>query len=394
MGRTYSDAVTVGTPMKGSHVRILRGYIEDDLDDASISFTWSWSNWSAGQDGTIPIRAIYFREMRDAIQELWDSKGRGDLPNWTQEEPRGQSTGHSDPTIIRASHVTDLRRWLNQYENNHPPLTQGIDSKSYDPLESDFAVIDNVNPNDWTGDISKLTNVPLFVRLEIRGRKSPTLGASETVNFTSNDYILYREEFAQYRNRNMVMFPVFTHQFHKQAGLSTGTETYRVEFASRVRDFLLNMKNNGDLLADPSNDNIVSVIIWNEPNVNSAGFMSQANFARLMYRCWKTIEDEGSFSGNRPRLYWAGIFSNPDDDYSSDFPWISGVYTQLSDLHLMDSESVKFPWAGINVHIHRRRDEGKIHDMLKTVIPTPCGDAVFDEAATPGGEPQLRHGQQ
>ena len=141
MGRTYSDAVTAGTVMKGSHVRILRGYIEQDLNAASISFNWSWNNWSAGQDSTILIRAMYFKEMRDAIQELWDSKGRGDLPGWTQEEPRGASTGHSNPTVIRATHVTDLRRWLNQYEDNHPPLTQGINSHCYYPFSSDMPVI-------------------------------------------------------------------------------------------------------------------------------------------------------------------------------------------------------------------------------------------------------------
>jgi hypothetical protein len=35
-----------------------------------------------------------------------------------------------------------------------------------------------------------------------------------------------------------------------------------------------------------------------------------------------------------------------------------------------------------------------LSDPLVILIPIPRGRAVFGETATPGGEPQLRHGQQ
>ena len=211
MGRTYSDAVTVGTPMRGSHVRTLRDYIEQDLNAASVSFTWSWSNWSAGQDSTISIRAVYFKEMRDAIQELWDSKGRGNLPGWTQEEPRGASTGSSDPARIRASHVTDLRLWLNQYENNHPPMTQGINSHAYDPFTFNGPVISDRDPNDWTSDVKRLSSDDrrLFVRLNVWRRRDPGNPAF-TTNFdppdsdpsgNPGDMAIYHLAYSQYEIR-------------------------------------------------------------------------------------------------------------------------------------------------------------------------------------------------
>ena len=152
--------------MKGSHVRVLRGYIQDDLNAASIQFTWGWDDWEPHQDSEIPVKAIYFTKMRDAIQALWHSKGRGPLPNWTQEPPQGPSSGSQTSSLIRATHVTDLRAWLNQYEGNHPPVTQGIDSRSYDPLEVAGQIIYNVNPNDWTGDVQQLASARPFCSIE------------------------------------------------------------------------------------------------------------------------------------------------------------------------------------------------------------------------------------
>jgi hypothetical protein len=362
MGRTYSDKVTAGTPMKGSHVRILRGYIEQDLNAASVPFNWTWSNWSANQDAGTPVRAIYFKEMRDAIQALWDSKGRGDLPGWTQETPQGTSTGHSTPAPIRATHVTDLRLWLNQYEDNHPPLTQGINSLSYYPFSNNKPVIYDVDPNDWTSDVKSLSSRRLLVRTSITGRQSGSNG-NYTVSYTSTDYDRFKSAFHQYKNQNIELFPVFEHLFHKPSDDYT-SESYRVEFANKLLEFLEQMYSD-DI-------HFGGILIWNEPNNNPdpnnpVDFLTAEQFSRLLYRCWKTLSTSSTFEGNVPRIYWGGIFSSNDGAYTDAVEYVSSIYSFFNQSGLMNSEAVPFPWSGINIHMNSIRSNTHGHNFIKAV---------------------------
>jgi hypothetical protein len=213
MGRTYSDAVTAGTLIKGSHVRDLRNYIQEDLDHASVSFTWGWDSWTEQQDATTRILAIHFTRMRDAIQALWHSKGRPDLPDWTEEAPRGPSSGASDASIIRASHITDLRLWLNQYESNWPDNPQGVSSVCYDPR--DDYIIQNVPSNDWTGNITHLSGVPLNIRVNFI---SPIASDGSTRNFSSTEFqsalARYKTALNQYAAHHLDVTMILSAQFY------------------------------------------------------------------------------------------------------------------------------------------------------------------------------------
>ncbi|MBI2305247.1 MAG: hypothetical protein HYU86_10960 [Chloroflexi bacterium] len=71
---------------------------------------YSWTDPTLTPEQT-RIKAVHLTEMRTAIQELWNQKAMGTLPAWTGGTP---TTGGR----ILASHLTDLRTWLNQYETN------------------------------------------------------------------------------------------------------------------------------------------------------------------------------------------------------------------------------------------------------------------------------------
>ena len=175
MGRSYSDVVVPGRPMRAMHVSTLRDYIDEDKAQVppAYRYTFSWSNIQAGD----PVLAKYFTEMRDAIQLLWNFKGRGSIPNWTSDTTPGGPSNNRAQTIIRASDVTDLRLWLDQYEDNHARKQQGIDSKSYDPSygtpsDPHPIVLDyDINGDEswnWVSDISQLTHDPVYGPLYVR----------------------------------------------------------------------------------------------------------------------------------------------------------------------------------------------------------------------------------
>ncbi|MFN0072428.1 MAG: hypothetical protein ACKVVP_13170, partial [Chloroflexota bacterium] len=51
------------------------------------------------------IRVVHFLELRQVIQELWRTAGRGLLPGWTAGSPP------SPERVIFAADVNDLRLW-------------------------------------------------------------------------------------------------------------------------------------------------------------------------------------------------------------------------------------------------------------------------------------------
>lgn len=378
MGRTYSDKVVAGDPMKGAHVRILRSYIQQDLNAASISFTWSWSNWSAGQDAGQPVRAVYFQEMRNAIQALWDSKGRGHLPDWTQETPKGSSTGDSSASVIRATHVTDLRVWLNQYENNHPPLTQGINSNSYYPFSDDQPVIYDATPNDWSSDVKSLSDARLFIRTVITGRIDPNDGRY-TVEYTSVDYAKFRSAFLQYDNQNMKVFLVFTRLFFKPSDDYT-SEPYRIAFANKLTLFLEDMLSHGI--------EFEGIMVWNEPNdrpgAPDSDYLTGEQFARLLHRCWLSISQSSALQGHAPKIYWGGIFTTNDEHYVDAVTYMKSVYDFIRLSGIMNGMPQAFPWDGINVHMNSVRSDGDAYGLLRAakdlqIINGDYGELIVGE---------------
>src|SRR5688572_645531 len=128
MGRIWPP-VMPGFPIQSNDVSTLRNAIDQDLAAAGLApQAWTWANVVPGST----ILAKYYLEMRSAIQRLWDFKARGPLPLWTGGVAPGGPSAGTAATPIRASHVTDLRFWLNLYENN-AAHSQGITSLSYDP---------------------------------------------------------------------------------------------------------------------------------------------------------------------------------------------------------------------------------------------------------------------
>ncbi|MCC7371591.1 MAG: hypothetical protein IT306_24445 [Chloroflexi bacterium] len=202
MGRTYTDVVVGGRAMLSDHVSTLRTYVDQDKQSvpAPYRYSFSWNNIVSGDR----VLAKYISELRSAIQLLWNFKARGPLPSWTAAgSPGGDSNGDA-ATVIRASHITDLRRWLNQYEDNHAPKQQGINSKSYSsndgrhPIVFDHDVSGDESWN-WVGAVRELTSDveygPIYIRTVIDTRNN---GQSDPSSSNPDDYAGYNQAFYRY----------------------------------------------------------------------------------------------------------------------------------------------------------------------------------------------------
>lgn len=150
MGRQYSNTILSGSRIRAADIAQLRTFIDQDLAAIGQSFPWTWSNVVAFDR----VLAKHFKEMRDASQQLWNAKNRGPLPMWSSGvNPGGESLGTA-PTRMFASDVTDLRIWLNQYEDNHPPALQGINTKVYVPNTDPS--LDKLIAQSWAQDIADM----------------------------------------------------------------------------------------------------------------------------------------------------------------------------------------------------------------------------------------------
>lgn len=357
MGRTYSDVVVPGRPMRATDISTIRTFIDQDkaVVPPAYRYSFSWSNAVSGD----PVLAKYFTEMRQAIQLLWNFKGRGSLPNWTSGiEPGGPSnpSGHNrTPSVIRASDITDLRLWLNQYEDNHAPKQQGIDSKSYDPnyngpggahpIVLDYD-IDGDESWNWVSDISQLTHDttfgPLYIRTVV---SSPGNG---TQNPSQSDFSNFNTAFSRYVNKGVRVYALLDSTFYSSPGHSLDDN-----LSGRTNDFIAGFSSKAALISQ-NFSNVDGYIIWNEPNV----LISQGpppiyaykpeNFAALLYQCSQAI-----VSGTK--VYWGGIQVGPGyDGFSVDY--ISKVYKWYDDeFQVLDpnrSTPFSWPWAGVNLHFH------------------------------------------
>lgn len=135
--------------MLAGDVTELRDQIQYQGGLAGLNPPITWNPTSINQGDW--ILASHFRDMRAAIQRLWDSKNRGSLPMWSSgTRPGGPSEGVA-PTSILATDINDLRHWLDLYIDNHPRT--GIDTKSYDASAMNRPMVDNQQPNPWIANI-------------------------------------------------------------------------------------------------------------------------------------------------------------------------------------------------------------------------------------------------
>jgi hypothetical protein len=339
--------------MRATHISSVRTYIEQDqaLVPPAYRYSFSWPNVQSGD----PVLAKYFTEMRQAIQLLWDFKGRPTLPNWTSGVTPGGPSNSRTPTVIRASDVTDLRLWLNQYEDNHAPKQQGIDSKSYDPsygspsdphpIVLDYDISGDESWN-WVSDISQLTHDPVYGPLYVRTViSSPNAG---TQNPSQTDFNNFNTAFSRYTNKGVRVYALLDQTFYTASGQSLNDN-----LSNRTNSFITGFANRAALVSQ-NFSNVDGYIIWNEPNV----LVSQGpppvyvnkpeNFAALLYQCRQAM-------GSGPRIYWGGIQVGPGyDGFSVDY--IGKVYKWYDDeFHVLDpsrTDPFTWPWVGINLHFH------------------------------------------
>jgi hypothetical protein len=100
-------------------------------------------------------------------------------------------------------------------------------------------------------------------------------------------------------------------------------------------------------------------IIWNEPNNASATTLTAEVFGALMYQCRRTI-------ASNLRLYWGGIVTVPNTGGSQivgeEDGYVSRVYDAVVGQPVVGDPSGSigemgpWPWSGINIHVHRRRE--------------------------------------
>lgn len=102
------DPSTSSTHIRAIHINELRRAVNFYFSGAGFSpFAWTDGPWV-----TISrhFRAVHFTEMQSAIQQLWNYKSLGPLPNWSV------GTAPSTSRQVSARDVNDLRSWLNTYD--------------------------------------------------------------------------------------------------------------------------------------------------------------------------------------------------------------------------------------------------------------------------------------
>jgi hypothetical protein len=370
MGRTYNDVVVPGRPMRATHISSIRTYIEQDqaLVPPAYRYAFSWPNVQTGD----PVLAKYFTEMRQAVQLLWDFKGRPPLPNWTSGVTPGGPSNSRTPTMIRATDVTDLRLWLNQYEDNHAPKQQGIDSKSYDPNYngpggSHPVVLDYDIGGDstwnWVSDIAELTHDPIFGPVYVRTViSSPNGGAS---NPSNSDISGFNSAFSRYTNKNIKVYALLDPSFY-----TNSVQSLNDPLTNRTNEFINGFSSRAGLVSQQFS-NVEGFILWNEPNViHQAGGppdINPENFAALLYQCRQSM-------GSIPKLYWGGIQFGPGGGGPA-LDYIDSIYKWYDDqFHVLDpsrTDPFAWPWSGINLHFHNdSRSESDYANIFASVRHT------------------------
>jgi hypothetical protein len=295
MGYPWPDQVRRGDRIRASHVTTLRNEIKHQGDLAGLNppITWSPPSINSGD----PILAIHFRDMRSAIQRLWNSKNRGPLPMWSSgQHPGGASLG-TDPTRIRATDITDLRRWLDAYIDNHPRM--GMDTKSYDAasrlrltVTASDAPIHNV---PWLVDINALqppTPTHFMVRCIVtqpRTYSNPLnpQSPSQPIPWNNTDRDNYATAFQLIRQvNNVVIFAVLPPEFlNIGATRDAINEELDDQFSNpAIRQWAAEVKNFVAYVTPHARD----FIIWNEPNYETTE-LDPRNFAALMYACYNEL---------------------------------------------------------------------------------------------------------
>lgn len=111
MATSWTNPISPGTPIRAFDIQEVRNAINAER----TALGWIKCPFTDGTlVPTISIKARHFTEMRGAIQDLWYAKSMGPVSVWSKR-------GGADPSVgtpIYATDLTDLRGWLNQYQNH------------------------------------------------------------------------------------------------------------------------------------------------------------------------------------------------------------------------------------------------------------------------------------
>ena len=390
MGVPWSNDVFRGSPAKAAHISTLRDEIQNQANLAGLNppLTWSWPNIQPGD----AIKALYFRDMRNAVQRLWNSKNRGPLPMWSSgEHPGGLSLG-TGPTLIRASDITDLRRWLDAYIDNHPRM--GMTTKSYDARARNRPFADPVGTRAWIPDIEDLMpSAPsqFMVRCEVLAPNSwPDEHESHSypIAWNDTDREHYRQAFQLIRNdTGAVVYALLAPTFNV---LGSTTQQINEPLSGSFTNTAINVfSDEARRFADyVSGAGVRDFMIWNEPNADDFPLTFQ-NFAALIFNCYQKFRTLTP----RPRLHWGGLFFGmlSDDEENTfrpgDMDYLLAVYDTLSGFQYQGhhvplfidgveirAESGPWPWESINMHIHNNRGSQFVTNLSNTLMQKVRGD--------------------
>ena len=391
MGYPWSRPIRRGDAMLASDITELRDQIQYQGGLAGLNPPITWNPASINQGDW--ILASHFRDMRAAIQRLWTSKNRGSLPMWSSGiRPGGPSEGVA-PTSILATDVTDLRRWLDIYIDNHPRL--GMDTKSYDAASRNRLLADNASADGWIPDIAALappTPSRFMVRCEVNSPvtwldpDNPDDPDRIPVSWNSVDRGHYRTAYSRIRmNSGAIVYPLLSKNFVlmgttadsvKQPLNVSFSNSYIDQFSDEAVAFSRAIASSGAR----------DFIIWNEPNGNQGVNTPPQNFAALLYHCYNKLKADSSDN----QIYWGGILclpkpTGPDtvDNNKVDpanIDYFKGVYEAVSNFHfggikiplyvqgeLITQKFGPWPWDGVNVHVHRDRTSGFVSDLFDQV---------------------------
>lgn len=341
---SYPDIARVGQPAKATHISTIRTYVDQTAAPLppQYRYSFSWSNINPGA----PILAKYVTEMRSAIQLLWNFKSRGTLPNWSSGITPGGASNGRNPTVIRASDITDLRRWLDQYLDNHAPLQQGIDSKSFDandgrkPVVLDSAIGGDADWN-WVGDIGWLWNHPELGRLRVRTViTAPSEGQDP---LSSSDVAGYNLAFQRYATAEIPVYVLIGSEFYKRGSVLPYTDLNADLNSSRTNEYIEGFANKASILTTGPLQwrfaNVSGYIIFNEPNVGNA--VRPENFAALLRRCRERM-------GSSAAIYSGGLQVGANYD-PNPVVYLRRMYEWITNNGAPDTP---WPWTGVNFHFH------------------------------------------
>ncbi|MCL5075751.1 MAG: hypothetical protein M1136_08940 [Chloroflexi bacterium] len=145
MATQWTNPVAPGSPIRAFDIQEVINAINNNRSAAGLEpFPWTDPVVAA----EMPIKAVHFTEMRQAIQGLWSSKSMGALPNWSSGVTPGGPSAGTAATIIYASDLTDLRGWLNQYENATRTTNpkRGMHLRDDDHRQEDYWALNEYNP--------------------------------------------------------------------------------------------------------------------------------------------------------------------------------------------------------------------------------------------------------